>query len=378
MQPLTGSLDPILIRPAFKIKAVIFGLDPGLLGGLALHWTCSAMAQSTIAFVTASVAGKTIKTNSFAQVSAEETFDDLLERTLPGGIPGDSAVDIKIYKSSEDASFRREPVIDMNSGRTQKIIPVFALALGHVYVVFQVKPATAEPTQQEEGEIERNTMARLMGARTRRYNLQKYDGDSLDPTHSMFNCIVDVMVKNNWNFVSKADTQRYTETSNAHSGTGYCLVRALAACLRYLDGRVETFQKAHIGKDGKLPPLMVSIIASASADPGLSSSAKPRTPTSKCLDSSELRKHANDLHRKIIGPFAQLRLSGFIGPLRALCTALQLYANYLEKSAGNAADRRKSGDSRQPSDHLKMTVVETTSKSSVPKVYVSAPACTCM
>ena len=34
MQPLTGSLDPILIRPAFKIKAVIFGLDPGLLGGL--------------------------------------------------------------------------------------------------------------------------------------------------------------------------------------------------------------------------------------------------------------------------------------------------------------------------------------------------------
>ena len=56
---------------------MIFGLDPGLLGGLALHWTCSAMAQSTIAFVTASVAGKTIKTNSFAQVSAEETFDDL-------------------------------------------------------------------------------------------------------------------------------------------------------------------------------------------------------------------------------------------------------------------------------------------------------------
>ena len=33
------------------------------------------MAQSTIAFVTASVAGKTIKTNSFAQVSAEETLD---------------------------------------------------------------------------------------------------------------------------------------------------------------------------------------------------------------------------------------------------------------------------------------------------------------
>ena len=54
---------------------MIFGLDPGLLGGLALHWTCSAMAQSTIAFVTASVAGKTIKTNSFAQVSAEETLD---------------------------------------------------------------------------------------------------------------------------------------------------------------------------------------------------------------------------------------------------------------------------------------------------------------
>ena len=101
MQPLTGSLDPILDRPGL-IKAVIFGLDPGLLGGLALHWTCSAMAQSTIAFVTASVAGKTIKTNSFAQVSAEETFDDLLERILPGGIPGDSAVDIKIYKSSEE------------------------------------------------------------------------------------------------------------------------------------------------------------------------------------------------------------------------------------------------------------------------------------
>ena len=75
MQPLTGSLDPILDRPGL-IKAVIFGLDPGLLGGLALHWTSSAMAQSTIAFVTASVAGKTIKTNSFAQVSAEETFDE--------------------------------------------------------------------------------------------------------------------------------------------------------------------------------------------------------------------------------------------------------------------------------------------------------------
>jgi hypothetical protein len=125
---------------------VFFGLDPGLLGGLALHWTSSAMAQSTIAFVTASVAGKTIKTSSFAQVSAEETYDDLLERTLPGGIPGASAVDIKIYKSSEDAAFRRQPAIDMNSGRTQKIIPVFALALGHVHVVFQVKPATAEPT----------------------------------------------------------------------------------------------------------------------------------------------------------------------------------------------------------------------------------------
>ena len=82
---------------------MFFGLDPGLLGGLALHWTSSAMAQSTIAFVTASVAGKTIKTSSFAQVSAEETYDDLLERTLPGGIPGASAVDIKIYKSSEDA-----------------------------------------------------------------------------------------------------------------------------------------------------------------------------------------------------------------------------------------------------------------------------------
>ena len=57
---------------------MIFGLDPGLLGGLALHWTCSAMAQSTIAFVTASVAGKTIKTNSFAQVSARVTDDDIV------------------------------------------------------------------------------------------------------------------------------------------------------------------------------------------------------------------------------------------------------------------------------------------------------------
>ena len=207
-------------------------------------------------------------------------------------------MDIKIYKSSEDASFRREPVIDMNSGRTQKIIPVFALALGHVYVVFQVKPATAEPTQQEEGEIETSTMAKLMGARTRRYNLQKYDGDSLGPTHSMFNCIVDVMMKNDWNFVAKADTLRYTDTPNKQSGPGYCLVRALAACLRYLNGHVETFKNTHIGKDGKLPSLVVNIIASASADLDLCSSAKLRTPTSKCLDSSQLRKHANDIHRK--------------------------------------------------------------------------------
>ena len=51
---------------------------------------------------------------------------------------------------------------------------------------------------------------------------------------------------------------------------------------------------------------------------------------------------------------------------------------YLDKSARAAAERRKRGVSRQPSDHLKITVVETTSASDVSKVCVCMYACACI